>query len=465
MARVYFKYRSKKENANLSLRLIQGKQIDYTVSTPVKSKRSLWFTTKGKHKQLINLNAGDEDGKTLKNDLIALQDYVVGAYLKDSNAGVAITKEWLKRVVSENDYIKNIKDTKEKINIAAAAEAEIQNINLLSHAVEQMFKVKYKTNPNELKKYKVTHGLLEKYEKFENKQFKIKDLNQNFADNFKNWALLDMQYSKSYINTQLKRLRSSAVRAYENDENDVIQVSKTLRSFKMFKDVYKDKIVITLNYNELDKIEKTEVPQHLMDAKKAILLGCETGLRYSDMNKLIDRNIKNIKGVNYWEFRTEKTDAIVQITISDRIYQLIEKYGLPVTNYPSNGVKLNRDIKEVCRLAEIKEQIKGSKATAVKIGNKNEKRNITKKRPKYKLISTRTFRRSFATNYYGKIDTSLITAITGHKTEQMLRAYLQAGDDSNISNTKKQIDKFHKKRKKAKNNIKLTVIPKASNQN
>ena len=326
--------------------------------------------------------------------------------------------------------------------------------------------VKYKTNKNELKKYKVTYNLLLKYQEYKKQIFTIKELNQDFADDFMNWCYLDMKYSKSYINAQLKRFRSSAVNTYENDDDDIIEVSKKLRTFKMFDKIYKDKIVITLNYDELDKIDNTVLEDlTLMDAKKAILIGCETGLRYSDMNKLIDTNIKNINGVNYWKFRTDKTDAVVQITISDRISYLINKYGLPQTNYPNNGVKLNKDIKQVCKDAKIKETVKGSKATVIKINGKKEIRNITDKHPKHKLITSRTFRRSFATNYYGKIDTSLIIAITGHSTEQQLRAYINNKDESNIKRTKKQIDKFHKKRKKEKNNIKLTVIPKASSQN
>jgi integrase len=271
-----------------------------------------------------------------------------------------------------------------------------------------------------------------------------------------------MKYSKSYTNAILKRLRYSSVNVYENDENDIIKVSKKLNTFKMFNNVYKDKIVVTLNYDELDTIDNTTVKPHLLDAKKAILIGCETGLRYSDLNKLVDTNIQNIDGVNYWKFKTEKTDSVVQITISERILYLINKYGLPQTNYPKNGVKLNEDIKDVCKDAGIDDLTKGNKATVIKINGKKEIRNKRDNYEKHELITTRTFRRSFATNYYGKIDTALITAITGHSTEKQLRAYISVGDSSNILRTKKQIDEFHKERKEKKDNIKLTMIPKAN---
>ena len=61
-------------------------------------------------------------------------------------------------------------------------------------------------------------------------------------------------------------------------------------------------------------------------------------------------------------------------------------------------------------------------------------------------MTTRTFRRSFATNYYGKIDINHIMRVTGHTTEKMLRNYINVTDDRNISIGYKSINEYHKKR-------------------
>ncbi len=480
MAKINFIYRGQKDVGNLSIRLIDGKDIDYRISTPIKSKKEYWFkrTTKNGKTKKVHIHFDDlpsnstADLKKHKEDLTKVSKDILDLFIKDNNNGEPITKQWLKNAVEVCSVIldtknKIIKVSKTREEIAQAKknrEDYIKSENLLSNAIQKMF-VKYKTNFNELKKYKVTHGLLLKYQASTKTEYQIRELNQNFADNFINWAELEMKYSKSYINSQLKRFRSSAVYAYENDENDIILISKKLKSFKLIKDVYKGKIVVTLNYEELDRIDRTNIEDaNLLDAKKAILIGCETGLRYSDQNKLIDTNIKNIDGVNYWKFRTQKTDSIVQITITERILYLIKTYGLPQTNYPADGVKLNKDIKKVCKIAGLTEEIKAKKAKVLTINNKQETRNITDLVPKYSAITTRTFRRSFATNYFGKIDTSLITSITGHSTEKQLRAYINVGDETNIVRTKEQIDNFHKERKEKKNNIKLTVIPKTISQ-
>jgi integrase len=481
MAKINFLYRGIKEHGKLSVRLIHGKEIDYRVGSPITSKKEYWLkktTKKGrtifKHRKLQDLVNGSSSSelKAHKHQLESIQKSLLDSFISDFNNGVPITKYWLKTAIIR--FTSNL-DTKNDINLASNVldklkqegrerQDGIKNANLLSTAIEKMF-IKYQTNRNELKKYKVTLGLLLKYQKSKQQIFTIKELNQDFANNFMNWAHLDMKYSKSYINSQLKRFRSSAVKAYEADEDDIIEVSKTLRTFTFFDKVYKDKIVITLNYDELDKIDsKVITDQRLLDAQKALLIGCETGLRYSDLNKLVDSNIKNVNGVNYWKFRTEKTDALVQITVTERILYLIKKYGLPQTNYPNNGVQLNEDIKKVCAAAGINEKIKGSKATVIKVNGSEETRNIIGYHPKHDLITSRTFRRSFATNYYGKIDTALIVSVTGHATEAQLRAYINNNDESNIVRTKQQIDNFHEKRKKEKNDLKLTVIPKTGNE-
>ncbi|WBX73387.1 hypothetical protein PG913_11130 [Tenacibaculum pacificus] len=481
MATINFIYRGSQPTGKLSIRLNHGKQIDFRLATSFQSKKEYWLykTTKNgktgiKHRKLKDL-AKAGSSATLKNhkaELEKIQDEVLKYFLIDYNNGVAITSAWLKKCIDKNNIIL---DTKEKITVAVNTEKEqleaeqrqkefVANANLLATAIEGMF-VKYETNKREQQKYKVTHKLLLKYQIAKETIFNTKDLSQSFSVNFKNWAYLEMQYTKSYINSQLKKLRSSVLYHYENDENDIVEISKTLSSFEMFKDVYKDKEIVVLTYDELDRIDNTILKDEvLQDAKKAILIGCETGLRYSDINKLNDSNSKNIKGINYWTFRTQKTNATVQIPISKRIKTLIDTYGLPNTNYPANGVKLNEDIKEVCRLAGINEKIKGSKAISLIIYGEKEVRNKIIEVPKYKLITTRTFRRSFATNYYGNIDTNLIMMVTAHKQENQLRAYIGSKGLQDIERSKTQVDEFHEKRKLEKENRKLTIVGKASNQ-
>jgi integrase len=78
----------------------------------------------------------------------------------------------------------------------------------------------------------------------------------------------------------------------------------------------------------------------------------------------------------------------------------------------------NKYIKEVCKLANITETVKGSKY------NKESKRKELSFYPKNELICSHDLRRSFATNYFGKIPTPILMEITGHKKESTFQIYI-----------------------------------------
>jgi integrase len=78
----------------------------------------------------------------------------------------------------------------------------------------------------------------------------------------------------------------------------------------------------------------------------------------------------------------------------------------------------NKHIKEVCKLANITETVKGSKY------NKESKRKELSFYPKNELICSHDLRRSFATNYFGKIPTPILMEITGHKKESTFQIYI-----------------------------------------
>ena len=46
--------------------------------------------------------------------------------------------------------------------------------------------------------------------------------------------------------------------------------------------------------------------------------------------------------------------------------------------------------------------------------------------PKYELICAHDLRRSFATNYFGKVETPILISITGHSKETTFLSYIGA---------------------------------------
>lgn len=467
MASFTYHFRSKKESAKISIRLFHS-PIDYTLTTPYISKKEYWIyrTTKNgvsktAHRKLEDLR-GDETLKKHKEELIEFKERLEQQFMSEFNSGVPITREWFKSAVIKNsdviDSKEKIFDEKTKRLKEIEAENEIRNKNLLSSAINSIFS-KYLTNKKELKKFKTTESWLSNYQEYYNKtnkkeyEFKISDFNQKFVDDFKSWGILEMKYKLSTIIGHLKRMKRAIEYSYELDEENIkihSRLNKIRFSSYKEQEEMKDKFVIPLSFEELDKIDKLDLSNdpELREIQKCILIGSETGLRFSDFGKLCAKNLKtHIQGIEYWEFRTSKTKKWVKIIKNDRLNYYIDKYGNPKTEYDENeDIKLNRLMKIICKKAKINEPTEMEISQKVK--DFKTRRYIKTIQPKYKGITTRTLRRSFASNYYSHIPVELIMQVTGHTTEKMLREYINVDSEVYVELAFEKMNELHQRRKR-----------------
>jgi integrase len=90
----------------------------------------------------------------------------------------------------------------------------------------------------------------------------------------------------------------------------------------------------------------------------------------------------------------------------------------------------NKYIKMVCQIAGLTELTKGYKLIVDKDKNRRKVFGIY---PKWELMTSHSLRRSFATNYYKRISTPVLMAITGHSRESDFLKYInkQVDKDDN----------------------------------
>jgi integrase len=155
-----------------------------------------------------------------------------------------------------------------------------------------------------------------------------------------------------------------------------------------------------------------------------ILLGCEIGQRGGDLLNITNENIR-FKANNYYlDVIQQKTNKSVTIgIIAAHVIDIVEN-NLP-TKIPHQ--KFNDFIKVVCKMAGIETVVKGSKLNT--ITNRKELGFY----PKYELIASHCFRRSFATNYYKKIPTPILINITGHSKESLFLTYINKREDKDAN--------------------------------
>lgn len=194
-----------------------------------------------------------------------------------------------------------------------------------------------------------------------------------------------------------------------------------------FRMAYEDKDVVFLSFEELKAIKNTSVPVELQNAKDWLYLSCFLGQRISDFMRF-EKSMIVKKGDTYTvDFTQEKTGKKMQLLIHPEVLSYLESNNF---NFPKpiEEQKYNSQIKIVCKLAGIIEKIKGSAMTEIKKGVWRNKAGVY---PKYELIGSHIGRKSFASNFYGLIPTTLIMQVTGHSEERTLLEYIGKKDATN----------------------------------
>ena len=172
---------------------------------------------------------------------------------------------------------------------------------------------------------------------------------------------------------------------------------------------------IFLSISELKEIESVDLSTtpHLDRVRDLFLIGCFTGLRFSDYSRLTPANIAD----GFITIKQAKTGDNVVIPVHTIVKKIIKKYnGIPPT---ISNQKFNGYIKDVCKTVECLKGIESK--TTTKAGSK-----VTVSMNKWEMVSSHTARRSFATNeYLNGTSTLTIMAVTGHKTEKAFLKYIK----------------------------------------
>lgn len=185
---------------------------------------------------------------------------------------------------------------------------------------------------------------------------------------------------------------------------------------KRFLTIRENSDSIYLERKELQEIENLDLSGEpkLENVRDLFLIGCYTGLRYSDYSTIKPEFIRN----GYMQITQTKTGAPVIIPLHDVIIRILNKNngGLPKS---TSNQKTNDYLKDIGK------KIPSLTKEVIKIITKQGiKQQIVHE--KWEMITSHTARRSFATNeYLAGTPTLTIMAITGHKTEKSFLRYIK----------------------------------------
>ncbi|MCM4154749.1 phage integrase SAM-like domain-containing protein [Gramella sp. AN32] len=408
---ISFYIQSSKNPAPIYVRVREGRDVDAKCKIQTTIDPKLFSKGKIKLRKIptgADANAKDWIQKA-NNELILIQKkldqlkVLLNERLNNRKNGQTINSQWLNEVIyprSKNEIPKA----------------------LLSYFDYFLESKKTSLNATTIKKIKVFKHRLERYEKTHGIVY-INEVDKRFALSLQRWCDRENYAHNTKVKT-LKVLLTVCNHAKENGILTSTQLPYITRGLK-----YQKTSHVHLNFEELKKIAATPMPdQRLENARDWLIISCFTAQRVSDFLRFSKNKIVEMEGMQFLDISQKKTGKALYIPLTKEVTEILDKRGgeFPPAfsdHLEGNKTIYNTLIKEVCRVAKINNKVTSH--------GKNPKTNRYEFRevPKYKAVSTHIGRRSFATNYYGKINTALLINATGHSSETQFLKYV--GKDGN----------------------------------
>ena len=256
------------------------------------------------------------------------------------------------------------------------------------------------------------YSLIDSFEKSIKAQIALDAIDHKLVGKFKEWLLTEKGYSLNNAGLQVKLLKMICKEA----DRLGIEVHPYTRHIESFTQRNSDRYLQTLNFEEIKKIKGLAgLSPSMKNTKKWLLIGLAIGQRVSDLLRLNPVQIRSAEHGLYIDIIQQKTEKHVTVGVIDPDVVGILKEDFP---YRISQQLFNKQIKELCKCAGINQPVKAYKVCP------KTRRRVLGIYPKYSVISSHDLRRSFATNYFGKIETPILMQITGHSKETTFLSYV-----------------------------------------
>lgn len=325
-----------------------------------------------------------------------------------------VYKEHGKRVTPK--FFKDaVKSRLAAIDQADEKEGEVHTLLSYARFYVAEEKPKHNVSPNTIKNYRKTLGHLEAFAKERRSLLEFSEVDKRFFQSFTSWLYAPPRNHSINSAARMVRWVKEIIAAAETAGK-----ASPKSDYKDFKIKAAETTHIIFSPEELTVFENLDLQDNprLDRVRDLLLIGCHTGLRFSDFTRITPAHIITRQGVRLIELTAVKTGSSVVIPIHPTVDKVLAKYGYHAPKISNQ--KMNDFLKELAKLAGFTQEIVIRTAT----GGRTQERTVQK----WEVVSTHICRRSFASNYYATYPDLIdsIRAITGHTTERQFRAYIIA---------------------------------------
>lgn len=335
-----------------------------------------------------------QNGEYLLNETLDnLEDHIVASYRKELASGYPTKEKMLSAVKSF--FVQT-----EEVNLFSLID------RFISGEIKHGGKEKSKET---LKKYGTTKNRLLDFQKKKNYPVGFETINLDFFSAYVTY----MRSNGMKQNTIAKDV--AVIKVFMNEAFDRGYTANVQHKSRKFSATWSEVDSVYLTNEEIMHIyhhDLSEKRPMLGAVRDLFVLGCFTGLRFSDYSTIKPENITSGKKGKRIALITKKTGAPVEIPCHPVVVEILEKYGSAnkLPKAPSIQ-KFNNYLKEICEDAEM---------------NETGRLKSEPKKELWQAISSHTARRSFVTNLYLEgFPTIDIMKITGHTTEKAFMKYIK----------------------------------------
>ena len=402
MANIKFFIRSQKKDreAPIFIRVYYGRTFDVIAQTKQHTKPAHW----DKSKQIVK-NLVDATYKDVVNDQLSEIRSAVRKELP--KVGDNVNKQWLEGVIDK--YYNPDKYEEKPMTLFRYIQ------QFIDHAPKRISKTGDVVCYKQIREYCSTFDHLKQYAESENTEFDFNDIDNSVTSDFFSGFVNYLKGKNLAQNTIHKKIQTLKI-FLNNATYDGYNTKMKYKTFTIDKELTE---AVYLNEKELKLISTLDLNNEKLDrVRDLFLIGCWTGLRFSDWNQVTKDNIKvDGKGNLRLHIKQKKTGNTVKLPLHKVVLDLLEKYNNKLPELISNQ-KFNDYLKEIAQKAKL---------------TSDEFKRITRggierttKYKKWEIISTHTARRSFATNLFDRgVKPYVIMQMTGHKQEAAFYRYIR----------------------------------------
>jgi len=404
-----FILKTKKYNHyHITLKIRESIGIYKFIETPLIILPEQWDAIKQSPNNLYN-----ENSKSINKKLNRIKIEVATYFLNLEKTAKAPSTSFLKKLIKR---------------ICENSSFNFKQESLLFYMHNYIIERQHIVAVSTYRRYIVFLNLFERFEAYRLKNILLEDINANLTKEFYEFGQIE-KYSEntllrsiSFIRTILNALEKKGVSTSVNQ----VEIPKKKN----------EQIAVILSESELLTIQSASISERLAPAKDWLLISCYTGQRISDFMRFKSDMIMDVGGCRCLSFTQQKTKKKILLPLHPIVEDVLKRND---SDFPEkiSIEKYNAQIKEIVKIVGINDHV------MVNIREGHRSRNVSV--PKWKAVSSHIGRRSFATNFYGKIPTSLLIEATGHSSEAMFQKYVNRLNEEHIKELSSYFHSTHKK--------------------